>query len=67
VSFLKRTCQVFVLVVVFFGAQFLHLRLRPQEIEELMRSTQLAKAEATVQDPESRDQVLQRILRLLGW
>jgi hypothetical protein len=54
-------------MVVFFGAQFLHLRLRPQELEELMRSTQLAKAEATVQDPESRDKVLKRLLRLLGW
>jgi hypothetical protein len=58
---------VFVLLVVFFGAQFLHLRLRPQEIEELMRSTQLAKAEATIQDPETRDKVLKRLLRLLGW
>jgi hypothetical protein len=58
---------VFVLLVVFFGAQFLHFRLRPQEIEELMRSTQLAKAEATVQNPETRDKVLKRLLRLLGW
>jgi hypothetical protein len=57
---------VFVLIVVLFGAQFLHLRMRPQEIEELMRSTQLAKAEATVQDSETRDKVLKRILRRLG-
>jgi hypothetical protein len=65
--FLKRLCQVFVLVTVLFGGQILHMWMRPVDIEELMTCTRRAKAEATIQDPETRDEMLRRLLRLFGF
>ena len=61
---IKRICHLLVLAMVLYGGQILGMPMRPEEIEELMASTQQVKAEATIQDPEDRDEMLRRLLRL---
>jgi hypothetical protein len=61
---IKRCIHLLVLATVLFGGQVLGMKMRPEEIEELMAAARQAKVEATIQDPEDRDEMLRRLLGL---
>ena len=60
--YLKRTLRALVLGVVLCGGSILGVPMRPEEIEDLMASGNLAKIEVTVDERDVKDETINTIL-----
>ena len=60
--YLKRSLRALVLGVVLCGGSILGVPMRPEEIEDLMASGNLAKIEVTVDERDVKDETINTIL-----